>query len=87
MEHIQYGKGSTASRLIAMAVSLLGEVERLRKELGCSQEDFRAYAESRKEMPWPHLDKLITVILREQGHILAANRELAAKGREKREGH
>ena len=86
MENYKYAEGSTTSRLIVMGASLLGDTERLRNELGCSPEDFRAYLESGKQMPWPELDKLINIILREQGHIIAANRDLTAKLREKREG-
>jgi hypothetical protein len=84
LDHIKYGKGSTASRLIVMAASLVGDAEIVRKEMACSPEDFRAYIESRKELPWPELDRLIGLIIREQGSIIAANRELAAKARDKR---
>jgi hypothetical protein len=87
VEHTKYGKGSTASRLIAMAASLVGDAETVRKELGCSLEDFRAYIESRKDLPWPELDRLIGLIVREQGNIIATNRELTAKARERRETH
>jgi hypothetical protein len=70
---------STSSRLIAMAVSLVGDVETVRQEIGSSHADFRDYCAGQKEPPWPELDRLIVLIVREQGKLIAKNRELLAK--------
>ena len=67
---------NTSARLIAMAVSLVGEAEPVRREMGCSHDDFRAYCAGEAEPTWPELDKLIRVVVREQGNLIATNREL-----------
>jgi hypothetical protein len=74
---------NTSSRLIAMAVSLIGEAEAVRKEIGCSHEDFREYCAGWKEPPMPHLERLLQIIIREQGKLIAQNRELIARVRGK----
>jgi hypothetical protein len=76
---------NTSSRLIAMAVSLVGNVEAVRKEMGCSHEDFREYAASQKEPPWEQFDRLIQLIIREQGLLIAKTRELLTKIRDKKD--
>ena len=76
---------NTASRLIAMAVSLVGEAEPVRDVMHASHEDFRAYCAGEKELPYGELDRLIALIIREQGKIIAKNRELIAEIRAKRE--
>jgi hypothetical protein len=65
---------NTASRLIAMAVSLVGESTKVMIAMRCSEADFHEYSDGRKEPSWPELDKLITLIVREQGIIIAKNR-------------
>jgi hypothetical protein len=77
---------TTASRLIAMAVSLVGDAERVRVCIRSSESDFCEYCASRKELPGPELERLISLIIHEQGHIIARNRELLAELREKRNG-
>ena len=76
---------NTSSRLIAMAVSLVGEVEEVRKVMRCTQDDFRDYCASEKEPPWPELDRLIGLIISEQARMIAKNREFLAATRNKRE--
>lgn len=76
---------NTSSRLIAMAVSLVGEVEEVRKAMCCSHDDFRDYCASEKEPPWPELDRLIGLIISEQGKMIAKNREFLNAARNKRE--
>ena len=66
-----------------MAVSLVGDTERVRLSINCSESDFREYCADRQELPWPQLDRLISLIIREQGNIIARNRELSAKLRQK----
>jgi hypothetical protein len=77
--------GKTTPRLIAMAVSLVGETHKVADEMRCSNADFLAYCEGKKEPPWPELDRLISLIIREQGLIIARNREFLAKARVKHE--
>ena len=67
---------NTASRLIAMAVSLLGNTEAVRLEMGCTPEEFRAYGEAETEPPWHQVDRLVQLIVREQGKVIARNRKL-----------
>jgi hypothetical protein len=70
---------NTTSRLIAMAASLVGEAEQVRAHMACSAADFLEYCAGRKEPPMPEFDRLISLIVREQGKIIAANRELIAR--------
>ena len=74
---------NTSSRLIAMAVSLVGSADHVRAEMGCSEADFLQYCDGRKEPVSPEFDKLVQLVVREQGKLIAANRELLAKIREK----
>ena len=76
-------EGKTTPRLIAMAVSLLGSGEAVQAELKCSATEFREYCSGDKEVPWPQLDRLISMIIREQGLIIAKNREFLAQARAK----
>ena len=76
--------GKTAQRLIAMAVSLCGDAQPVRKAMRCSEEDFTAYCAGRKEPPWPEMDGLITLIVHEQGSIIAKNRELLKSLKDRR---
>jgi hypothetical protein len=69
---------STSSRLIGMAVSLVGEAQSVAHEMKCSNADFLEYCAARKEPPAQELDRLITLIIREQGRMIAKNRELLA---------
>jgi hypothetical protein len=77
---------NTTSRLIAMAVSLTGSADEVRAQMRSSPADFEDYCAGRKEPVWPELDKLITLIVREQGSIIAKNRELIARNRERLKG-
>lgn len=69
---------NTSSRLIAMAVSLVGEVQTVALEMKCSNPDFLEYCAGRKEPPPEELDRLITLIVREQGRLISKNRQLLA---------
>ena len=64
-----------------MAASLMGNVEALRKEIGSSDAEFLAYCENTKDMPWPEFDRLIQIIIREQGKVIAQNRKLLDESR------
>jgi hypothetical protein len=77
---------NTASRLIAMAASLVGDAQSVMMEMKCSIYDFHAYCAAQKEPPVEELDRLLKLIIREQGNLIAKNRELIATMRAKREG-
>jgi hypothetical protein len=76
---------NTASRLIASAVSLVGSADEVRTFMGSTHEDFRAYCASAKEPSWREFDRLVTLIIREQGKIIAHNRDLLREMRERRD--
>jgi hypothetical protein len=73
---------NTTSRLIAMAVSLVGEAQSVVLEMRCSQVDFGEYCAGGKEPPPIEFERLIVLIIREQSKMIAKNRELIAKNRE-----
>lgn len=68
-----------------MAVSLIGDREAVRSAMQSSAEDFRDYCAGRKEPPFPELDRLISLIIREQGQMIARNRERLARNRARRQ--
>jgi hypothetical protein len=70
---------NTCSRLITMAVSLVGEAQSVALEMKCSNEDFLEYCAARKEPPPAEFDRLISLIVREQGRMIAKNRQLLAE--------
>lgn len=72
-----------AAKLIAMAVSLVGEADEVRKEMACSPSDFEAYCAGRKAPSQEEFERLVGLIVREQGKLIGANRDLLAKAREK----
>ena len=81
MERIAGKLPNTSSRLIAMAASLVGSAAAVMVAMQCKHADFPEYAAGRKEPTWPELDRLITLIVREQGKIIAKNREVIAERR------
>ena len=76
---------NTTSRLIAMAVSLVGDGEAVRLAMQSSAQDFGDYRAGRKEPPFSELDRLIILIIREQGQMIARTRELLARNRARRQ--
>ena len=70
---------NTASRLIDIAVSLMGSVEPVINEMKSSTDDFREYRAGTKKIPPLEYDRLIELLIREQGNVIAKNRELLAK--------
>ena len=76
MDRAPHKLPNTASRLIAGAVSLVGSPEEVRAFMQTTAEDFLDYCACRKDPTWPELDRLITLIVREQGKIIAHNRRL-----------
>ena len=69
---------SNSSRLIGLAVSLVGEARSVALEMKCSNADFLEYCAARKEPPAQELDRLITLIIREQARMISKNRQLLA---------
>jgi hypothetical protein len=67
-----------------MAVSLVGEAQSVMREMKCSSADFLEYCAGQKEPSSHEFDGLIQLIVREQGILIARNRELIAKNRELR---
>jgi hypothetical protein len=81
LERVPPKPPNTSSRLIAMAVSFVGEAQSVALEMKCSNVDFLEYCAGEKEPPLDELDRLIGLILREQARLIAQNRELLAKKR------
>jgi hypothetical protein len=76
-------EGKTTPRLIAMAVSLVGDTRKVCEQIGCSEGELLAYCAGKKEPSWPELDRLLSLIIHEQGIIIAKNRESLAQARAK----
>jgi hypothetical protein len=66
-----------------MAVSLVGEAHKVWKHMQCTEADFLRYCAGDKEPPWTELDRLISLIVYEQGIVIAKNREFLAQARAK----
>ena len=73
-----------ASRMIAMAARLLGSSEKVKQCMQCSELEFRAYRAGRKEPSWLEIDRLVEIIMREQGVQIAKNRVFLDEMRKKR---
>ena len=76
----------TTPRLIAMAASLVGDENKVKAHMRCSEADFLLYCSGQKEPPFPELDRLISLIIHEQGVLIAKHREFLAEVRAKRRG-
>ena len=72
-------KPSTSSRLISMAVSLVGEAQSVMLEMRCSHADFREYCLGLREPNAEEFERLIELIVAEQRKMLDRNRELLAQ--------
>lgn len=79
MDRIPEGISRATSRLITMAVSLLGDEEAVRKELNCSLPDFRAFIAMHKPPTAEQLNTLISIVVREQRSLIVKSRELSAE--------
>lgn len=77
--------GKSTSRLIAMAVSLVGEAK-VWTRMQCTEADFLLYCAGNKEPRWPELDRLIAMIVHEQGIIIGKNKEMLTELRKKNHG-
>jgi hypothetical protein len=67
---------SVTSQLIAAAVSLVGAPVEVRTHMRCTENHFLDYCAGVKEPSPVELERLITLIIREQGRIIAQNRNL-----------
>lgn len=81
MDRIPPNLPNTASRLISMAVSLVGEAQTVALEMKCSNTDFRDYLAGKKEPPMEEFNRLVELVVREQTKMIARNRELVAQAR------
>ena len=61
----------------------MGDSEAVRKCLQCSEVDFQDYMAGRKEPSWPEFDRLIELIVREEGILIANQKEGPTSGRER----
>lgn len=76
MESVPPNLPTTCSRMIAMAVSFVGEAQSVALEMKCSNADFLEYCAGQKEPTRAEWDRLIGLIIREQAKLIAKNREL-----------
>jgi hypothetical protein len=67
---------TTSSRLLAMAVVLVGSKERVRQHMQFSLEELLNLLAGSRELTWVELDLLTTLLIEEQGSMIAANRDL-----------
>jgi hypothetical protein len=74
---------TTTSRLIAMAVTLVGEAQSVMLEMRCSRVDFREYCFGLKEPSTEEFDRLLELIVLEQRKMIDQYRELLGQIRER----
>lgn len=67
-----------------MAVSLVGSAHEVMAYMKSSEDEFRDYCAGLKEPPFEELDRLVALIVREQGKMIAKNRDLLAGIRAKK---
>ena len=68
-----------SSRLIAMAVALVGESQSVMLEMRCSHRDFLDYCAGRQEPTGEELHRLVELVVAEQRKLIEKNRELLAQ--------
>jgi hypothetical protein len=83
MDRIPSKLPNTISRLIAMAVSLVGEAQSVMLEMRCSHVDFREYCLGLREPTTEEFERLLELIVSEQRKMIDKNRELLAQIRER----
>jgi hypothetical protein len=67
-----------SSRLIAMAVSLVGSPSLVMARMQCTREAFYDYCAGRREPAWDELERLVGLLVHEHGKLIAEQRELRA---------
>lgn len=70
---------NTTSRLISIAASLVGSPAEVMAAMQSSAEDFRLYSDGTREPTGPELERLISLIVREQQKQISANRAALAR--------
>ena len=59
-----------------MAVALSGETSKVRDHMKFSQAELHALLAGKRELTWSELDLLTTLLVKEQGTLIAKNRDL-----------
>lgn len=67
---------TAAAQLIAAAVSLLGSPVDVRAEMGTTEQNFLEYCAGASEPSSAEFERLIALIVREQGRLIGQNRKL-----------
>jgi hypothetical protein len=67
---------TTSARLLAMAMALLGERAKVRDHMKFSDAELLALLSGDRELTWTELDLLTTLLVREQGSMIAKNHGL-----------
>ena len=67
---------TTSSRLLAMAVALVGSREKVERHMSFSVAQLVDLLAGARELSWAELDLLTTLLVREQGAIIIQNRDL-----------
>jgi hypothetical protein len=74
---------NTCSRLIDMAVSLVGGAQSVMLAMRCSHAEFREYCLGLREPSAEEFERLVDLIVSEQRKLLEKHRELLARVSEK----
>lgn len=67
-----------------MAASLVGDENKVKEQMRCSEADFLLYCSGKKDVPISELEKLISLIVREQAVLIAKHREFLTELRTRR---
>jgi hypothetical protein len=67
---------TTSARLLAMAVTLVGSTQKVRVHMSLTEAELVALLAGERELTWVELDLLTTLLVNEQAHVIAQNREL-----------
>lgn len=67
---------TTSARLLAMAVALVGEREKVRAHMSFSESELLAVLAGNRELTWNELGLLTDLLVMEQGSMIARNRDL-----------
>jgi hypothetical protein len=83
LDRVPEGPERVASRLIALATSLIGEPSKVRDFMQCSEADFLDCCAARQAPSQAELERLVQLIIKEQSNIIAKNKELLSEIRAK----
>jgi hypothetical protein len=59
-----------------MAVTLVGSTQKVRVHMSLTEAELVALLAGERELTWVELDLLTTLLVNEQAHVIAQNREL-----------